>query len=92
MDDPLAGMRLTGDYFGRLMRAIADVANATARGRLVAVTEGGYDLAGLAGSLRASLAALTDEAIGLNQPTGETPRGEATMKAVTPHVSKYWKL
>jgi acetoin utilization deacetylase AcuC-like enzyme len=92
MDDPLAGMRLTGDYFGRLMRAITDVANATARGRLVAVTEGGYDLAGLAGSLRASLAALTDEANGPNQPTGETPRGEATMKAVTPHVSKYWKL
>ena len=43
-----AGMRLTSDYFGRLTRAIADVADATAQGRLVAVTEGGYDLAGLA--------------------------------------------
>ena len=55
MDDPLAGMRLTSDYFGRLMRAIASVADTTGQGRLVAVTEGGYDLAGLAASLRASI-------------------------------------
>ncbi len=58
MDDPLAGMRLTSGYFGRLTRAIADVADATSQGRLVAITEGGYDLAGLATSLRASISAL----------------------------------
>jgi acetoin utilization deacetylase AcuC-like enzyme len=92
MDDPLAGMRLTSDYFGRLTRAIADVADATAGGRLVAVTEGGYDLAGLAGSLRASIRALTAEAASHKEPTGDTPRGEATIKAVTPPLSKYWKL
>jgi acetoin utilization deacetylase AcuC-like enzyme len=92
MDDPLAGMRLTSAYFGRLTRAIADMADATAGGRLVAVTEGGYDLAGLAASLRASIRALTAEAASHADPTGQTPRGEATIKAVTPHLSKYWKL
>ncbi len=92
MDDPLAGMRVTSEYFGRLTRAIADVADATAQGRLVAVTEGGYDLAGLAGSLRASLRALTGETANHTEPTGQTPRGEATIKAVTPSLSKYWKL
>jgi len=92
MDDPLAGMRLTSEYFGRLTHAIADVADATGHGRLVAITEGGYDLAGLASSLRASVAALTAEAGSPKQPIGETPRGEATTKAVAPHLAKYWKL
>ena len=92
MDDPLAGMRLTSEYFGRLTRAIAAAADATAEGRLVAVTEGGYDLAGLAGSLRASIRALTADAASHTEPTGQTPRGEATIKAVTPNLAKYWKL
>jgi acetoin utilization deacetylase AcuC-like enzyme len=92
MDDPLAGMRLTSAYFGRLMRAIADVADATSQGRLVAITEGGYDLVGLATSLRASIGALTAAGADTEAPEGPTPRGEATIKAVTPHVSKYWTL
>jgi acetoin utilization deacetylase AcuC-like enzyme len=92
MDDPLAGMRLTSAYFGRLMRAIAEVADATSQGRLVAITEGGYDLVGLATSLRASISALTAAIANIDAPQGPTPRGEATIKAVTPHLSKYWKL
>jgi acetoin utilization deacetylase AcuC-like enzyme len=92
MDDPLAGMRLTSDYFGKLTGAIADVADATARGRVVAITEGGYDLAGLAASLRASIDALTGDTRAHATPTGATPRGEATIKAVTPYLAKYWTL
>jgi hypothetical protein len=92
MDDPLAGMRLTGDYFGRLTRAIANVADATARGRLVALTEGGYDLVGLATSLRESISALAGDKTSDRKPEGPTSRGEATITAVTPHLSKYWKL
>jgi acetoin utilization deacetylase AcuC-like enzyme len=92
MDDPLAGMRVTSGYFGRLTRAIAGIADATSQGRLVAVTEGGYDLAGLASSLRASIGALIEERATHETPTGPTPRGDATIKAVTPHLAKYWKL
>ena len=92
MDDPLAGMRLTSDYFGRMTRAIADVADRTGQGRLVAITEGGYDLVGLARSLRASIGALAGEKSSDRTPEGPTPRGEATIKAVTPHLAKYWKL
>jgi acetoin utilization deacetylase AcuC-like enzyme len=92
MDDPLAGMRLTSGYFGRLMRGIVDVADASSQGRLVAVTEGGYDLAGLAASLRASITALAADASSQDQSTGQTPRGDATIRAVTPHLAKYWKL
>jgi len=92
MDDPLAGMRLTSAYFGQLMRAIADVADESSQGRLVAITEGGYDLAGLAASLRASIGALSGERTSHERPEGPTPRGEATVKAVAPHLAKYWKL
>jgi acetoin utilization deacetylase AcuC-like enzyme len=92
MDDPLAGMRVTSAYFGRLTKAIADIADATSQGRVVAVTEGGYDLAGLASSLRASIGALVDERASHETPAGPTPRGEATIKAVTPHLAKYWTL
>ena len=92
MDDPLAGMRLTGGYFGRLMGALASVADEFSRGRLVAITEGGYDLTGLASSLRASIDALTDSPPKHDAPGGPSPRGEAAITAVTPHVAKYWKL
>jgi acetoin utilization deacetylase AcuC-like enzyme len=92
LDDPLAGMRLTAPYFGRLMHAIAGVADECCKGRLVAITEGGYDLAGLAASLRASLHALMGEGDGDVRPEGSRSRGEATIAAVTPHLSKYWTL
>jgi acetoin utilization deacetylase AcuC-like enzyme len=92
MDDPIAGMRLTSAYFGTLMHAITGLADATAQGRVVAVTEGGYDLAGLAASLRSSIGALTGAAASRERPEGPTPRGEATIRAVTPHLTKYWKL
>ena len=99
-DDPLAGMRVEADCFGRLTAAIASVANDCCDGRVVAITEGGYDLKGLADSLRAAVHALEADAA---EPSGASdvgrpvtgrhaPRGEATIKAVTPHLSKYWQL
>ena len=91
-DDPLAGMRLTSPYFGHLTSAIAAVADECCHGRLVAVTEGGYDLAALAESLRASIRALEGDTKESAAPTGASPRGEATVKAVLPHVADRWKL
>ena len=92
MDDPLAGMRLTSPYFGHLTSAIAAVADECCDGRLVAVTEGGYDLAALAQSLRASIRALEGDTKESAAPTGASPRGEATVKAVLPHLLDRWKL
>jgi acetoin utilization deacetylase AcuC-like enzyme len=92
MDDPLGGMRLTSPYFGHLTAAIVSVADRCCRGRVVAITEGGYDLAGLATSLRASIRALEGDTALFAPPTGEAPRGDATIKAVTPHLADHWKL
>jgi acetoin utilization deacetylase AcuC-like enzyme len=92
MNDPLAGMRVTSEYFGHLTAAIAAVADECCKGRLVAVTEGGYDLAALGESLRASIRALDGDTKGLAAPSGATPRGDATVKAVLPHLVDRWKL
>src|SRR5262245_56220646 len=90
-NDPLAGMRLTSGYFGHLTTAIAAIADECCGGRLVAVTEGGYDLAALADSLRATIRALDDDGAA-RAPAGASPRGEDTVKAVLPHLSDRWKL
>ena len=95
MDDPLGGMRLSSSCFGRLTSMIVDVADAVCGGRVVAVTEGGYNLQGLAEGLRETIAAL-DEDVGtrppVSPPAGDTARGEVTLKSVLPVLNPYWQL
>ena len=93
MDDPLGGMRVTAPCFGRLTASLVSIANECCGGRIAGVTEGGYDLKGLADCLRAAIAAL--DGSGPAAPARSntaTPRAEATIKAVTPHLAKYWTL
>jgi acetoin utilization deacetylase AcuC-like enzyme len=92
MDDPLGGMRLTAPCFGRLTASLAAIADECCQGRVVAVTEGGYDLKGLADCLRAAIGALETRGATVGADGGETPRGDAAIKAVRPHLAKYWKL
>jgi acetoin utilization deacetylase AcuC-like enzyme len=99
LDDPLGGMRLSSACFGRLTSMIVEVAERHCAGRVVAVTEGGYNLQGLAEGLQETIAALDAE--GADQagptgddsvPTGDTSRGETTMKAVLPAIGSHWQL
>jgi acetoin utilization deacetylase AcuC-like enzyme len=92
--DPLASMKVTTNHFGRLTAMIADVANEVCSGRLVAVTEGGYDLPALAASLGAAMQALADEVdlAGFPPPDGPTPRGDACLDAVKPKIGRFWQL
>jgi acetoin utilization deacetylase AcuC-like enzyme len=91
-DDPLAGMRLEADCFGRLTSRIAAIADECCGGRVVAVTEGGYHLKGMADSLRAVIAALDDAPVLAAMPGAGAPRGEATIAAVKTHLARYWPL
>ena len=107
-DDPLGGMRLTAPYFDRLTRQIAEVADEHSDGRVVAITEGGYDLQGLGDCLRGAVAALSSGApeprpfdgaqgrpesrSGYVAPSEPTPRGDATLAAVTPGLRPYWTI
>src|SRR5262245_17943968 len=98
-DDPLAGMRLSVNEFARLTAAIVAIADEYCSGRVVAVTEGGYDLGGLASCLRAVCKVLHgDTALSdLRGPEGSAPqsdsrRGRATVDAVVPGLRRYWQL
>jgi acetoin utilization deacetylase AcuC-like enzyme len=94
MDDPLGGMRVTAPQFGRLTALIADAADTCCEGRVVAVTEGGYDLKALAASLHAAIDVLDGRLTlaDLPAPAGETTRAEVSLDSVRPHLSRYWKI
>jgi acetoin utilization deacetylase AcuC-like enzyme len=93
-DDPLGGMRVTTPQFGRLTAIVAAAADECCEGKLVAVSEGGYDLAALAGSLRAAINALdgSTRLADLPPPGGDTRRADATLNAVRPHLAKFWTI
>ena len=91
-DDPLGGMRVTTAQFARLTAKICDVADTCCNGRVVAVTEGGYDLAALAGSLRVAIDVLDGSAALPPAPAGDTSRADSSLAAARRHLSKYWTI
>ena len=76
-DDPLAALRMTAPGFANLTRLLLGVAARHAGGRIVLVTEGGYDLDGLATSLHATLEACAEGAAGgrCRRSSGDRTRG-----------------
>ena len=92
--DPLAGMRLTSAAFGAMTMELRKVAEACCEGRIVLMTEGGYDLRALTESLQAaveSLAASSAEPGWL--PSGvASDRGRAAVSAAKRVLAPYWKL
>jgi acetoin utilization deacetylase AcuC-like enzyme len=87
-------MRVTTGQFGRLTAHVAALADEVCAGRVVAITEGGYDLQALATSLDAAIGVLAGE-IALEDfpaPEGAAPRGGACIEAVTPHLREYWQI
>jgi acetoin utilization deacetylase AcuC-like enzyme len=91
-DDPLGGMRLSAGEFVRLTAAIGTIADACCKGRVVALTEGGYDLKALADCTRAVGLTLGGETPDVPGAEGDTARAAATCAAVVPGLRKYWKL
>jgi acetoin utilization deacetylase AcuC-like enzyme len=83
--DPLAGMRLTTPSFAAMTMALRAVAEECCDGRIVLVTEGGYDLQALGQSLDAVVGALAaDRASAPAWPAGSPPstRGADAIRAV----------
>ena len=93
-DDPLGGMQVTTAQFGRLTARLVATADTCCQGRIVAVTEGGYDLAALAASLRTVIDVLDGSRAlaDFPAPAGDSRRAEAALAAVRPHLSKYWTI
>ena len=92
--DPLAGMRLSTGAFPAMTAALRRVAEECCRGRIVVVTEGGYDLHALAASLDAVVSVLHEAPADPRWPTSgiASARGRAAVDAVRPELRAYWKL
>ena len=90
--DPLGGCRMTARGFAALTGALDAVARRHAGGRLVLVTEGGYDLEALEGSLTAALGVL--ERGGMppagSSLAGDRGRGRATAAAAQAALAPFW--
>jgi acetoin utilization deacetylase AcuC-like enzyme len=85
-EDPLAGCRLETESFARMARLVRDLA-AGLDARLGLVLEGGYEPRALAGSVLATLAAVTDD-----EPAPSTDRESPLTSRAVSHVGRYWSL
>jgi acetoin utilization deacetylase AcuC-like enzyme len=92
--DPLGGMRLTTEAFGAMTMELRAVAEECCRGRLVAVTEGGYDLQALAASLDVVIETLNGPVGAPRWPSsGVDPgRGRDCVGALRPGLAAHWKI
>jgi acetoin utilization deacetylase AcuC-like enzyme len=93
--DPLAGMRVTTGGFAAMTTALRRVADECAGGKLVAVTEGGYDLHALGESLRAAVGVLAPDAappIQWPQTHVASARGRAAAAQAKSALTRFWRF
>jgi acetoin utilization deacetylase AcuC-like enzyme len=92
--DPLARMRLTTAGYTALTKSLCDAADRHCHGRVVAVTEGGYDLSALKACLESTIAALDGAPIAPPSEAARaaTQRSRMAIAQVRSAQSKYWKL
>ncbi len=93
--DPLGGGRLTTQAFAAMTAALRGTAERCCDGRLVAVTEGGYDLRALGDCLRVVIDVLADEAtppVNWPQAPVASSRGRAAATLTKAALTQYWKF
>lgn len=92
--DPLGGMRLTTSGFSAMTNELRRVADTCCSGRLVAVTEGGYDLRALTECLRGVVGVLSSDERGewpWPAADGGTPaRGRAGVAKTRAALAGHW--
>jgi len=93
-NDPLGGMRLTTAAFSAMTRDLRAVAEECCRGRIVAVTEGGYDLHALAACADGVINTLEGAPSHAPWPTSqiESHRGRESVTLARHALKGYWKL
>jgi acetoin utilization deacetylase AcuC-like enzyme len=80
--DPLGGMRMTSAGYGQLTARLIAAADKLCAGRIVFVTEGGYDTSALAECCQGVIdLAAADSLPAIRDLSGETTRGEQTLDA-----------
>jgi acetoin utilization deacetylase AcuC-like enzyme len=93
-DDPLAGMRVTPAGYRRMATAVRQVAEEVCHGRVVAVLEGGYDLAGLTACVAETFDVLAAPHAPALPPAPGAPMAEARERIErTRHaLAGYWGM
>ncbi|MFP4374864.1 MAG: histone deacetylase [Spirochaetaceae bacterium] len=81
-DDPLARMRLSVDGFRWMTRALVELAEHHADGRIVHVLEGGYNLAALSEGVAAVLEELTGDRLREREPAAHRSEASEGLQAV----------
>jgi acetoin utilization deacetylase AcuC-like enzyme len=92
--DPLARMRLSTAGYSGLTKALCEAADRHCHGRLVAVTEGGYDLNALKVCLESTVTILDGASVppGADRPRAATERSRMAIAQVRSAQAEYWKL
>jgi acetoin utilization deacetylase AcuC-like enzyme len=92
--DPLGGMRVTTPAFAAMTMALRSVAEACCAGRLVLVTEGGYDLHALAASIDACIETLGGASGDPLWPASAigSSRGRESADQAMRALSPYWEF
>jgi acetoin utilization deacetylase AcuC-like enzyme len=92
--DPLARMRLSTSGYAGLTKSLCDAADRHCHGRVVAVTEGGYDLSALKACLESTIAVLDGGAAPPpdSKSLAATARSVSAIATVRAAHAKYWKL
>jgi acetoin utilization deacetylase AcuC-like enzyme len=92
--DPLANMRLTTETFAAMTMELRTVSAECCRGRIVMVTEGGYDLRALAASLDAVIQTLAGPIGPARWPTSNvaSSRGRHAADAAKRALAPFWRV
>jgi acetoin utilization deacetylase AcuC-like enzyme len=92
--DPLANMRLTTDAFGAMTMELRSVAEECCGGRMMLVTEGGYDLRALTASLETVVQTLAGPVGPARWSASGIPssRGRASANAAKRALKPFWRL
>jgi acetoin utilization deacetylase AcuC-like enzyme len=92
--DPLANMRVSTAAFGAMTAELRALAEECCGGRVALLTEGGYDLRALKGSLDAVVSTLDGPPARLTWPTSDarSTRGRVTADAARRALKPFWKL
>ena len=89
--DPLGGMRLSTGRYTRMTRYVRAVTDRRCRGRVVAVTEGGYDLEVLEACLTETLSVMRDPVfVPSDRVDGSTERADAALEQVRHVQASFW--
>jgi acetoin utilization deacetylase AcuC-like enzyme len=91
--DPLGGMRMTTEGYGRITTQLLAAADELCHGRIVFVTEGGYDTRALRECIEGvmSLAAGRDTDNQSGKASAPSPRGDATIAKAKRAQAAFWQ-